>query len=132
LSVTRILSRSSQRHTHIGEAEVHGVLDTSGTLASGTSIACVLAPSTVRVKYMNAVTHPARRSTLTLTWIAFGLLIVGGVNWGLIGLFGFDLVAAIFGSMSPLSRVVYVLVGIAAVYCAIAIPALAKRAVTPI
>jgi len=44
------------------------------------------------------------------------LLIVGGLNWGLVGLFGFDFVAAIFGGMSILSRLVYVLVGLAAVY----------------
>jgi uncharacterized membrane protein YuzA (DUF378 family) len=43
------------------------------------------------------------------------LLIVGGLNWGLVGLFEFDLVAAIFGEMSALSRLVYVLVGLSAV-----------------
>ena len=43
------------------------------------------------------------------------LLIVGGLNWGLVGLFGFDLVAAIFGAGSILSRVVYVLVGLSAI-----------------
>jgi uncharacterized membrane protein YuzA (DUF378 family) len=42
------------------------------------------------------------------------LVIVGGLNWGLVGLFGFDLVAALFGEMSALSRVVYVLVGASA------------------
>jgi len=44
------------------------------------------------------------------------LIIVGGLNWGLIGLFSFDLVAAIFGEMSVLSRIVYTLVGISALY----------------
>ena len=44
------------------------------------------------------------------------LLIVGGLNWGLVGLFDFDLVAALFGEMSTLSRVVYVLVGLSALY----------------
>ena len=43
------------------------------------------------------------------------LLIVGGLNWGLVGLFDFDLVATIFGEMSMLSRIVYVLVGVSAV-----------------
>lgn len=46
--------------------------------------------------------------------IAQILLIVGGLNWGLVGLFEFDLVAALFGDMSALSRIVYVLVGISA------------------
>jgi hypothetical protein len=44
------------------------------------------------------------------------LLIVGGLNWGLVGLFGFDLVAALFGEMSLLSRIVYTLVGASALY----------------
>ena len=51
------------------------------------------------------------------------LLIVGGLNWGLVGLFNFDLVATIFGEMSMLSRIVYVLVGVSAVA---QIPALIK------
>ena len=42
------------------------------------------------------------------------LLIVGGLNWGLVGLFDFELVAAIFGEMSVVSRIVYVLVGVSA------------------
>jgi uncharacterized membrane protein YuzA (DUF378 family) len=44
------------------------------------------------------------------------LLIVGGLNWLLVGAFDFDLVAALFGDMSALSRVVYVLVGLSAIY----------------
>jgi uncharacterized protein len=49
-------------------------------------------------------------------WIAMILLIVGGLNWGLVGFFNFDLVASIFGSMSAISRIVYSLVGLSAVY----------------
>lgn len=46
------------------------------------------------------------------------LLIIGGLNWGLIGLFQFDLVATLFGGMSSiLSRIVYTLVGISGLYC---------------
>ena len=44
------------------------------------------------------------------------LLIVGGLNWGLVGLLDFDLVAALFGEMTPLSRIVYVLVGLSALW----------------
>jgi uncharacterized membrane protein YuzA (DUF378 family) len=51
-----------------------------------------------------------------LDWIAVILVIIGGLNWGLVGLFKFDLVAAIFGDMSALSRIVYDLVGLAALY----------------
>ena len=44
------------------------------------------------------------------------LVIIGGLNWGLVGLFQFDLVAAIFGTGSILSRLVYVLVGVSAAW----------------
>ena len=44
--------------------------------------------------------------------IALVLIIIGAINWGLIGLFKFDLVAAIFGNMTLLSRIVYSLVGV--------------------
>ena len=52
----------------------------------------------------------------TIDWIAIILLVVGGLNWGLVGLFDFDLVATIFGKMSILSRIVYTIVGVCAVY----------------
>ncbi len=48
--------------------------------------------------------------------IAMILLIVGGLNWGLVGLFDVDLVAAIFGEGSGLARAVYVIVGVAALW----------------
>ncbi|RWD29828.1 MAG: DUF378 domain-containing protein [Mesorhizobium sp.] len=44
------------------------------------------------------------------------LVIVGGLNWGLVGLFSFDLVAAIFGAGSGLARIVYILVGLSAAW----------------
>ena len=47
--------------------------------------------------------------------IALTLVIVGAINWLLIGLFSFDLVATLFGSMSLLSRIVYSLVGISGI-----------------
>lgn len=43
------------------------------------------------------------------------LLIIGGLNWGLVGLFNFDLVATLFGYFSLLSRIIYVLVGLSAI-----------------
>ncbi|HUN64914.1 MAG TPA: DUF378 domain-containing protein [Bacteroidota bacterium] len=48
------------------------------------------------------------------------LLVVGGLNWGLVGFLNFDLVATLFGQMSTLSRIVYALVGISAMYYVIA------------
>lgn len=50
-----------------------------------------------------------------LDYLAFVLIIVGGLNWGLVGLFGFDLVKFLLGE-SFLARVVFVLVGISALY----------------
>jgi uncharacterized membrane protein YuzA (DUF378 family) len=52
----------------------------------------------------------------TLDVIAIILIIVGGLNWGLVGIVRFDLVATIFGDMSIISRIVYILVGVAALY----------------
>lgn len=63
----------------------------------------------------------------TLDWIAMVLLVIGGLNWGLVGLFGIDVVARLLGDMTTAARAVYVLVGIAAVYsiyvCASKLPA---------
>jgi uncharacterized membrane protein YuzA (DUF378 family) len=44
------------------------------------------------------------------------LVIIGAINWGLIGFFHFDLVAALFGSMSTLSKLIYIIVGIGGIY----------------
>ena len=50
--------------------------------------------------------------------LALILLIIGGLNWGLVGIFGFDLVAWLFGGAGTvLSRTVYILVAISAVWC---------------
>ncbi len=49
-------------------------------------------------------------------WMALIVLMVGGLNWGLIGLFDFNLVAAMFGDMTRLSRIIYSLVGLATLY----------------
>ena len=61
---------------------------------------------------------PARTDTRmnALDWIATILMIVGGINWGLIGLFNVDLVASLFGQMTVVTRAVYLLVALAAFY----------------
>ena len=53
-----------------------------------------------------------------LNLVALIVLIVGGLNWGLVGLFQFDLVATLFGMASLLSNLVYILVGLSAIYVA--------------
>jgi len=51
-----------------------------------------------------------------LYWVALVLVIVGGLNWGLVGALNFDSVATLLGHMSMLSRAVYILVGLSAIY----------------
>jgi len=60
-------------------------------------------------------------------WIALILVLIGGLNWGLVGLFKFDLVAAILGDMSLLSRVIYAVVGISTLYVAAIAMKLGKK-----
>ena len=49
---------------------------------------------------------------------ALALVIIGAINWGLIGIFGFDLVGALFGGqMSVISRIIYTVVGLAGLWC---------------
>ncbi len=52
----------------------------------------------------------------TLDWIAIVLVIVGAINWGLVGLFGFNLVSVLFGGVPVLESIIYVLVGLAGLY----------------
>lgn len=48
--------------------------------------------------------------------VALILLVIGGLNWGLIGLLGFNLVDAIFGTGSLIAQIIYIIVGLAALY----------------
>ena len=61
-----------------------------------------------------------------LGWIALILVIVGAINWGLIGLFEFNLVETIFGEMAQLSRITYVIVGLAGLYLLL-VPVMATK-----
>ena len=51
-----------------------------------------------------------------LDYIVLVLVIIGAINWGLVGFFGLDLVAFLFGSMSILSRIIYAVIGICGLY----------------
>ena len=57
----------------------------------------------------------------TVTVVAVVLLIVGGLNWGLVGAFNYNLVDTLFGEGSVLARVVYAVVGLAAVWKLVAL-----------
>jgi uncharacterized protein len=59
------------------------------------------------------------------------LLVIGGLNWGMVGVAQFDLVAALFGEMTPLSRIVYSLVGLSAAYQALQWKGIQRRWETP-
>lgn len=73
-------------------------------------------------------TPPAiqRSTTSWIGTIALIILLIGGLNWALVGLFSFDLVAALFGAMTTASRAVYVIVGIAAVYAIFLLPRVSR------
>lgn len=48
-------------------------------------------------------------------WITYSVVIIGALNWGLIGAFDFDLISFLFGDMSALSRIIYTIVGLCAI-----------------
>jgi uncharacterized membrane protein YuzA (DUF378 family) len=83
--------------------------------------------STTHTEYRTHMTTSAPTSGRALDLVSLALLIVGGVNWGLVGLFNLDLVATLFGDGTVLARIVYVLVGLAALYGIVTAVRLAKR-----
>lgn len=60
-------------------------------------------------------------------WVALVLTLVGGLNWGLIGFFDFDLVASVLGGMSGASKVVYGLVGLSSLYLVFIAKSLSRK-----
>ena len=81
--------------------------------------------ATMNAPTMDRRTGPERRTNVrhgrgsamsAMDYIAMALLIIGGLNWALVGLFQVDMVATIFGPGSPATRLIYVLVGLAALY----------------
>lgn len=63
----------------------------------------------------------------TLNFLALTLLIVGGLVWGLIGFFNFNLVHFLFGSWVWLERIIYGLVGLSAIYCLMLFPYITRE-----
>jgi hypothetical protein len=62
-----------------------------------------------------------------LDWIAVILVIVGGLNWGLVGVADLNVVDAIFGAMSVISQIVYILVGVSALYLLLTVGKFARK-----
>lgn len=59
--------------------------------------------------------------------VAASLLVIGGLNWGLVGAFDLNLVETLLGGLSPLTTVVYAMVGLAAIYQAAGLPWIQRR-----
>lgn len=63
-----------------------------------------------------AAVREGQSAMSAVDYIAMALLIIGGLNWAMVGLFDVDVVASIFGPGSPATRIVYVIVGLAALW----------------
>ncbi|MEY4711176.1 MAG: hypothetical protein RIS88_626 [Pseudomonadota bacterium] len=73
--------------------------------------------------------RPAQTPRLNaLDWISLVLMVIGGINWGLVGALDLDLVATLLGSGSMASRIVYMLVGLAALYGVVLMARLGRSA----
>ncbi|MEY2618507.1 MAG: hypothetical protein RL522_1509 [Pseudomonadota bacterium] len=73
--------------------------------------------------------RPAQPTPLyALDWISLVLMVIGGINWGLVGALDLDLVAVLLGPGTMASRVVYMVVGIAAIYGVILMARLGRSA----
>ena len=62
-----------------------------------------------------------------LDWVAYVLVLVGALNWGLVGAFKFNLVEKVLGDMTMAARIVYILVGLSALYLVVTVSKLAKN-----
>lgn len=67
------------------------------------------------------------KSLSVLDWIVMILVIIGGLNWGLVGIFDWNLVTAIFGHMTVVSRIIYILVGLSGLYLIFTVGKLGKK-----
>lgn len=76
--------------------------------------------------------NAAHKSQSVLGSIALALVIIGAINWGLVGLLGLDLVAALFGDMTTLSRIVYIVIGLAGLYSLTLYPRVARSPKTEV
>jgi uncharacterized membrane protein YuzA (DUF378 family) len=81
--------------------------------------------ATINAPTIDRRQHPERRASMremhrsamnAVDYIAMALLIIGGLNWAMVGLFNVDMVATVFGAGSAGTRLVYILVGAAALY----------------
>ena len=62
-----------------------------------------------------------------IDWVALVLVLIGALNWGLVGFLQYDLVAGVFGEATTMARIVYDLVGLSAIYLIFIVPKLGKE-----
>ncbi len=67
------------------------------------------------------------RAMKTVDVVVWTLLTIGGLNWGMVGLFNIDVIAVFFGSMTAATRIIYVLVGVAGLYEVLGVKAISQR-----
>lgn len=67
------------------------------------------------------------KNLMILDWVAITLVVIGGINWGLVGLFNTNLVGVIFGDLTIVSRIIYTLVALSAIYLIIIAPKLSRK-----
>ena len=80
--------------------------------------ACIIAAAAGILTPERMISSKKEVISVIIDKLALSLAIIGGLNWGLIGIFRFDLVAFLFGGQtSTVSRVIYTLVGLAAIWC---------------
>lgn len=81
-------------------------------------MATINAPANERRHILDRrTTGVSHKTTINaLDWIALTLVSIGGLNWGLVGLINYDVVEALFGIQTPAARIIYVLIGLAALY----------------
>jgi uncharacterized membrane protein YuzA (DUF378 family) len=93
-------------------------------------MATINAPASERRRILDrrSTGNTAGKSKMgALDWVAMALLAIGGLNWGAVGLLNIDVVAAVLGTQTPLARIVYVVVGLAALYSIYAASKMAAR-----
>jgi uncharacterized membrane protein YuzA (DUF378 family) len=98
-----------------GMAHMSGMADSSNASSSG------------RVERSSARRSGSLSHMNALDWIAMALLIIGGLNWALVGLFQVDLIARLFGDMTPVARTIYALVGVSALYSLFTLSKMGRR-----
>ncbi|KMQ50833.1 DUF378 domain-containing protein [Chitinispirillum alkaliphilum] len=102
-------------------------MDLEGINCCGTKLVLILWESRERTVSFVFVEEVIMKQLSGLDWAALVILIIGGINWGLVGFFTFDLVQAIFGPLTAMSRIIYALVGISAIYIAVISPGLSRK-----